>query len=148
SARMAPYRSGRQRWQRHRRRLVAARRDQHGRAMGAVGQLTDPFPIAKTTGASRANQILCPAMIRAATRARRSEEALHGREQRLSMDGAAYAATPEAAPFESRRHTSRQNPDTQRVFGPYTANLYHLFTNLSADCAPSRARRLACHSRC
>ena len=60
---------------------------------------------------------------------------------------AAEAATRRLRLLESECHTPCETRGTQRVFASYPANLYHLFTNISADCAPSRARLFARHSR-
>ncbi len=71
----------------------------------------------------------------------------------LAWDGRGSCRDAKPAPLESASHTRRQKPGAQRVFAPHPANLYHLFTNISADCARSRARmcapfaRLSAHCR-
>ena len=82
------------------------------------------------------------------SRARRSlgSAQWHGAELGQT-DGRGRCRDAAAAPLKSASHTTRQTRSTQRVSAPYPANLYHLFTNISADCAPSKARLPARCSR-
>src|SRR5436305_14647200 len=67
-------------------------------------------------------------------------ETLSVRSRRMPRGGTVASENPQATHLAESR-------GAPRLSVPYPAKLYHLFTNISADCAPSRARVFARHSR-